>query len=588
MTGGAMTNAALAPRADLSSPLPLRVAFPIVLEGDLVLSPEHLGPAYLAAVLRRAGASVVMRDAAVNETAALVEEFARLRPHVIGLSITTVSIDEIARFGAAIRATLGPQVLIVAGGPVATHLGSALLAAPGWEFLDALVRGEGEVPMLRLCEALHTGGDLGEVPSLCFLRDGALVETPLSAGVGQLDHLPDPVRDQFEQHARRFPYLRVSTSRGCTSHCTFCNAPHARNRVGPAAKPWRGASPARVVDEIERLVEAYGVNTFDFVDSTFEDPGGAQFGKRRVAAIANEILDRDLMIYFNVCMQAAHWSEDDRPLLDLLWRAGLEKVLVGIESGSQEGLARWQKKSTAEDNRRIIRLLRETGAYVAFGFISFHPWSTFAEIRENSAFLRDMFGHNLRRFTTRLELYPGAEVIEELRADGLLDETFFRTFNPFSFRYVDERVERLATALNAIYGAEYAETCKIRVEPAVFRFETDDIVLHTFASRLRRAHGGDPAAAEILDDLAATVEPLKREMAQFNFALVSDLTDRAERDDDVMAAAAALAEPIDTFYGDRLRAIEAAKLRAGFRLRRRGFDIAGIQTAPPRSEKEIA
>jgi len=178
-------------------------------------------------------------------------------------------------------------------------------------------------------------------------------------------------------------------------------------------------------------------------------------------------------------------------------------------------------------------------------------------------------------------------LIEELRADGLLDETFFRTFNPFSFRYVDERVERLATALNAIYGAEYAESCKIHVEPAVFRFETDDIVLHTFASRLRRAHGGDPAAAEILDDFAATVEPLKREMAQFNFALVSDLTDRAERDDDVMAAAAALAAPIEAFYGDRLRAIEAAKLRAGFRLRRKGFDIARIQTAP-RSEKEIA
>lgn len=55
-----------------------------------------------------------------------------------------------------------------------------------------------------------------------------------------------------------------------------------------------------------------------------------------------------------------------------------------------------------------------------------------------------------------------------------------------------------------------------------------------------------------------------------------------------MAAAAALTAPIEAFYGDRLRAIEAAKLRAGFRLRRKGFDIAGIQAAPPRSEKEIA
>lgn len=586
MTEGTGSIQALAPRADLSRPEPLRVVFPIVLEGDLVLSPEHLGPAYLAAVLRHAGAHVIIRDAVVGECAALIEEFARLRPHVVGLSITTVSIDEIARLGAAIRAALGAEVFVVAGGPVATHLGAALLSAPGWGFLDAVVRGDGEVPMLRLAEALHTGNDLGEVPGLCFLRDGVLVETLLSAGVGQLDHLPDPVRDQFEQHHRRLPYLRLSTSRGCTSHCTFCNAPHARNRVGPAAKPWRGASPKRVVDEIERLVAAYGVNTFDFVDSTFEDPGGAKIGKARVAAIANEILERDLKIYFNVCMQAAHWSEDDRPLLDLLWRAGLEKVLVGIESGSEEGLARWQKKASATDNRRIIRLLRETGAYVAFGFISFHPWSSFAEIRENAAFLREALGHNLRRFTTRLELYPGAEVIEDLRRDGLLDETFFRTFNPFSYRYRDGRIERLATALNAIYGAEYAESCKIHVEPAVFRFETDDIVLHNFASRLRRAHGGDPAAVEVLDDFLTTVGVLKREMAEFNFALVSDLTDRAERDDDVLPAAR-LAAPIESFYSERIRAIEAAKLRAGLRLRRKGFDVALI-TASPRLQTEIA
>lgn len=32
-----------------------------------------------------------------------------------------------------------------------------------------------------------------------------------------------------------------------------------------------------------------------------------------------------------------------------------------------------------------------------------------------------MFGHDLRRFTPRFALHPGAEVIEHLRGDGLLD-----------------------------------------------------------------------------------------------------------------------------------------------------------------------
>ncbi len=573
----------LQPRANLARPEPLRVAFPIVLEGDLVLSPEHLGPAYLAAVLRAAGAKVVVRDGAVGETEAMVAELVQFRPHIVGLSITAVSVEAIVRFGTAIRAALGPDVFVLAGGPVATYRGAALLDSPGWQFLDALIRGEGEVPMLRLAEALHTGRDIGDVPSLCFRRDGAVVETPMATVVHDLDCLPDPVRDQFDRHGSRIPYLRLSTSRGCTSHCTFCNAPHARNRVGPAAKPWRGASPKRVVDEIEVLIKRYGVNTFDFVDSTFEDPGGGRIGKGRVAAICEEIVRRDLRIYFNACMQAAHWNEDDRPLLDLLWRAGLEKVLIGVESGSEQGLARWQKKASTDDNRRAIRILRETGVYVAFGFIAFHPWSTFAEIRQNAAFLRDMLGHNLRRFTTRLELYPGAEVVDDLERDGLLDQSFFQNLNPFSYRYADPRVERLATALNGIYGAEYANSCKIHVEPAVFRFETDDIVLHNFSSRLRRAYGHDAAVAETLDEFAAIVEALKEEMAGFNYELVSELVDMAEREADVAERAAEMAVPIEMFFSERIRAVEAAKLRTGMRLRRQGFDVSAIHKVLPRA-----
>src|SRR5206468_3732516 len=145
---------------------------------------------------------------------------------------------------------------------------------------------------------------------------------------------------------------------------------------------------------------------FDFIDSTFEDPDGGRVGKKRVAAIANGILERKLDIYYNVCMRAENWKDtpEDHALMDLLVRSGLEKVNVGIESGVPEELEMWDKRATVEDNVTIIRMLREHGIYLAMGFIPFHPYATVETITRNAAFLRDNSGHNLRRMTERLEI----------------------------------------------------------------------------------------------------------------------------------------------------------------------------------------
>jgi len=573
-----MADDPLKPRHDLSKPRPLRVYLPVLLAGDLVQSPEHLGPAYLAAVLRRAGAEVRIRSVSsdAESVAATVSEIAAFRPDILGLSLTTVAIGDSKNFGIQAREALGNDTFIVAGGPLATHLGAELASLPGWEFLDALIRGEGEISMLRLAEAVHGNTELGAVPSLCYREGEAVRSTPIAAGPRRLNDLPFPDRDQLLEYGGKLPYLRISTSRGCTAHCTFCNAPHTRNRVGPPIKAWRGRSPKSVVDEMEQLVERYGLNTFDFVDSTFEDPGGGAIGKARVEAIADEILDRDLTVYFNVCMQAHNWREADWPLLKKLWDAGLEKVLVGIEAGSDIGLHRWEKQSTVADNVRILALLKRLGVFTAFGFIAFHPWTRFDEYRENVAFLRDHAGHNLRRFTTRLELYPGAEVIDHLDKDGLLDPSYRETLNIYAYRFRDPRIERLAACLNSIYGAEYQGSGTLTREPAVFAFETFDIVVNNFSTRLRRALQDDAVGLEILGAFDSKVDVVRDRLAAFNADFVGEMTDRAERDILNPADAAARAGPIETLFSAAMREIEDEKLLAGLHLRRHGVDVGAI------------
>ncbi|KPA92138.1 MULTISPECIES: B12-binding domain-containing radical SAM protein [Pseudomonas] len=564
---------------DFRHPRPMRVCFPVLLDGDLVMSSEHLGVSYLVAILRNLGAEcrVVEVKPVVGGDELAIEEVVAFAPDLIGFSLTTVTVSHATAFGSALRAALPEQVAFLAGGPLATFLGSKLLDNPNWAFLDALVRGEGDVPLVRYVEAFWDHKDYTTVPSLSWRESsGVVIDNPIGKPVPELDMLPEPARDQFEINSGKLPYLRLATTRGCTARCTFCNAPHAGNKVNPG-KLWRARTPDNIVDEIERLYHRYNFNTFDFVDSTFEDPGGAPFAKQRIADIAQGILDRGMKIYYNCCMQAKNWHEEDKPLLDLLYRSGLEKVLIGIESGSQIGLDRWKKKSTVEDNKRAIELVRGAGIYVAFGFIAYHPWSTFQEIRDNNDFLRQYMGHNLRRYTVRLELYPGAEAVETLRAEGKLHDDFDVSLNALSYDFEDPRVLKLSNVSALLYGEKYAEEGIIEKEPAVFEFETYDIVMHTFMSRLRRSVLDSPRGLEILEAGEAKATELRAAMSAFNYALVSEMTDLAEREALDDSYANAKRPELEQFYRQKLSELRQVQLGISMQLHRAGLSLRDIQ-----------
>src|SRR5262245_34452297 len=182
-------------------------------------------------------------------------------------------------------------------------------------------------------------------------------------------------------------------------------------------------------------------------------------------------------------MRAENWKDTpaDNELMDLLVRSGLEKVNVGIESGVPEELLLWEKRATVEDNVTIIRMLREHGIYLAMGFIPFHPYATVDTLVRNAAFLRDNAGHNLRRMTERLEIYPGTKIVARMTADDLLSETYESTLDPYGYRFQDERVGLLARHYAALYNNEdYHEHGVITEQSAVFAFETFNVVLQTF------------------------------------------------------------------------------------------------------------
>ena len=560
----------------IQDPSRWKALFLILLDGDLVMSPEHLGVALMAAVLRRAGFRAAIMEVPHGEHEACVAKAVAEAPDLVCFTLMSLNVESCVQFAAALRRAM-PDVPIACGGPAGTYSGEQLmLACPA---LDIVAVGEGEPTIFELAQRLYLGESLQDCPGVIYRTpDGRAKRNELRPLMHNLDDLPFAARDQLEQHGNKLEYVRVTTSRGCVARCTFCSAPHIGNKI-QKGKAWRGRSPASILEELQTLVDRYQFRTYDFIDSTFEDPDGGTIGKGRIRQIAEGILSRNLDIYYNCCMRAENWSDDDGPLLELLVRSGLEKVNVGIESGTPWELDLWEKRATVEDNVRIIRLLREHGIYLAMGFIQFHPYSTVDSLRSNAEFLRANCGHNLRRLTERLEIYPGTPLLKRLEADGLLGERYWQEFDHYDYRYKDERVERLALHFASLYNnADYHERGVITEQSAVFKFETFNVVVSTFWSRLYRRYHQLPGALEVLDGFKAELHRIRQGLGEFNYGffmsnLEDVLADRLDADKQRRQI-----EEVERVFGARMDEIRTLQLKVGRRLARLGAEVRAISS----------
>lgn len=568
----------------ITDPASFRVSFLILLDGDLVMSPEHLGVAYMASVLRQVGFTAEIREVPHGEDDQAITELVAFGPHMVCFTLMSLNVQSCVKVCEKLARQL-PDALIVCGGPAGTFAGREVLRTN--PYVHVVAAGEGEPTILDLAQRVCLGASLADSPGICYRgENGELHENPARPLIHNLEVLPFPARDQLEQHGNKLEYVRVSTSRGCVANCTFCSAPHLKNRVQDG-KAWRGRGPVQIVDEVQQLVERYNFRTFDFVDSTFEDPDGGRVGKKRVREIANLILDRGLDIYYNVCMRAENWHDtpEDNDLMDLLVRSGLEKVNVGIEAGVPQDLLLWEKRATVDDNVTIIRMLREHGIYLAMGFIPFHPYATTETLIGNAAFLRDNSGHNLRRMTERLEIYPGTKILRRIEEDGLLDEKYASTLDPYGYEFADERVGRLARHYASLYNNDdYHEHGVITEYSSVFQFETFNVVLQTFISRSYRRFRELPGVTELIEEFKRWVHDVRQEMGQYNYAffmdnlndVLNDTLDERKRREQV--------HDVEAYFNDRIRMIKSRQLRLGKAMHRLGANVTEISSTLPPAE----
>ena len=379
--------------------------------GNLYVAPFEppIGLAFLTAHLKERGHEVTLLDmqGLVMDSEELVKRIAANVPDLIGITAMTPTVPEALRVAELAR-LVAPQAKVVLGGVHPTLDPAGVLAN---ENVDYVIRGEGEHALAELAAALESGRSPERIAGVSYKAGGELVIKGKAPLISDLDSLPIPDYEAFptERYIEHNRYLRsirgisMIVSRGCPFQCTFCAVHQTMGRN------WRIKSPQRVVDELVTLQKRHQLEGVWFKDSIFN------LDRHWVREFCRLMIEQKVEIAWQALTRVDLIDEEE---LQLMKRAGLTQLDLGIETGSPRSLKRLKKGITVEKIKEKVSLAKK---YVkVFGFFMIGiPGEDEIDVNQTFELAKDL---DLDRWTWSIySPLPGSALYEELIAEGKIE-----------------------------------------------------------------------------------------------------------------------------------------------------------------------
>ncbi len=288
-------------------------------------------------------------------------------PHVndavcLGVSVLTgAPIQDALRICRAAK-SYRPDLPVVWGGWHPSMFGRECLEESS---VDVTVQGQGEITFAEIVDRLANGRSLEGCPG-CTYRDSAgAVQITRSRPLQDVntlrrhDYSMIDVARYYELKGKR--QLDYISSQGCRFRCTFCADPFVYQRQ------WSGLTPERIGAEVEELWHTYHFDDLSFQDETYFTYAP------RVEAVAAEFLRRDLPITWAATMRADQCQRLPEEVFALCKESGLRRVLIGVESGSQDMIDRIKKDIKIEQVLLAAERCRRYEVAAIFPFIVGFP-----------------------------------------------------------------------------------------------------------------------------------------------------------------------------------------------------------------------
>lgn len=284
-----------------------------------------------------------------------------------------------------------PRVSIVWGGYFPSMHHESTLNS---EFVDSVIRGQGERAFVELVDALRDGNRLDRVHNLSYRANGSVANNA--------EHpLFDPnARPLFPYHRVRMDDYAIPTfvgkrtychesSVGCPHKCNFCGVVDVFN------SRWKAERVDRTLEVVRLLKQRHGMDALEFHDSDFF------VSQKRVRELSERLIDEKIRWWAEGRIDTILAFDDET--VKLMERSGCRMIFFGAESGYDETLRLMDKSGvTSEKTKAIASRLRQFDIQPEFSFVmGSNPTHTRQDIDATIDLI-----YELKRINARSVIFP--------------------------------------------------------------------------------------------------------------------------------------------------------------------------------------
>lgn len=299
------------------------------------------------------------------------------------------------------------------------------------QYADAICTGEGEFAFEEFLDKFGNGRDYTKTKNFWFNRGGDIIRNqhrPLMSGK-EMDDLPllqygtdekiyhedkgfVPLSPEIYRSYNGLGYHAI-WSIGCPLHCTFCaNTKFIENHSDYTQV--RHPSPSYLVDEIQQALDVH-----PYISSVIiQDDSLMALHPDTLRALGEEWKQR-LDIPFTVMGVIPNYVTEEK--IEIMLDAGMNRLRMGIQNGSQEILEFYQRPAPPDKVREAAEIISQYQDYMippAYDIIVDNPIEEKKHVEENIDLLRDLpkpYGLNLFSLTT----IPGTKLEDQLEERNL-------------------------------------------------------------------------------------------------------------------------------------------------------------------------